>query len=180
MSFIENAFRNVNFGDVRQRQTANKVNAFIGDDDVSGALKYAIDRGDAGQVKSLRELAKEMDKKERDKVAKQYQAFGAIALSAKRLRPEMRMGFIQTQLQQAGHDPEYASRLSGTDDATLTAFAQSALSVKDQMAQFTTEFDTQGDQTILRTTDNFSQTGQATNAFTRQPTYAEQTTRARR
>lgn len=179
MNSVLNAFNMGNQigGKIKDRRDQKQISGMIASGNIQGATAAAAASGNTGQVQKLKQYAATQDAAAIKKAKEDYEIYGQIAFAAKNIPVDQRQGFIASRLQQSGRDPELATQLNSYDDDTLTAFGQSALSVKDQLAQFTTEFTTINDTAVAQRTNNF--TGQATakNAFVADPAYSDVTTR---
>lgn len=164
-------------GRIKHGRDQKEISGMIASGDIAGAQKAAAATGNAAQVQKLKEFAATQDKAQIEKAKQNYEIYGQIAFAAKNIPLEQRQSFIASRLQQSGRDPELAAQLTSFDDDTLTAFGQSALSVKDQLAQFTTEFTTINDTAVAQRTNNFTGQASATNAFVADPAYSDVTTR---
>jgi len=162
---------------IKRKKDQKAISGMIASGDIDGAQKAAAASGNASQVQSLKQFAATQDAATLKKAKEDYDIYGQIAFAAKNVPIDMRQSFIASRLKQSGRDPELASQLTNFDDKTLTAFGQSALSVKDQLAQFTTETENVNDSIIKTRTNNFTGETSVSNAFNVAPSYSDVTTR---
>ena len=179
MTNVFNAFNqgnNIGRG-IKQGRDNKAVTGMVASGDYAGAQKMAADNGNLEQYEKIKAFAATQDAATVKKEAERFQAFGSIAFAAKNVAPDQREAFIRGQLQNSGHDPDLIVGLAGLDDNTLTAFGQSAMSMKDQLAQFTTGMENVNDTMVETRTNNFTGKATARNAFNVAPSYSDVTTR---